>query len=95
MYRGYEFIVIQDIMTRNEVTEELEMVREDAPVRWYCSDLSLITDVEQIYNMKGSLKKGYCRVYHSILGDKVVRCPYSTVVKMLAENTITYFNKDN
>lgn len=93
MYRGHEFVIVQDIV-REGFEGELEVVREDAVTKWFCSDISLITDVEQVYNRHGELKKGYCRVFHSMMGDRVVKESYSSVRKLLSTNTVTNF-KDN
>jgi hypothetical protein len=93
MYRGHEFTIVQDIV-REGFEGELETVREDAVTKWYCSDLTLITDVEQVYNRYGELKKGYCRLFHSLLGDRVVKETYTNVKKLLTSNT-TFTVKDN
>lgn len=93
MYKGHEFTIVQDIV-REGFEGELEVVREDAVTKWYCSDLTLITDVEQVYNRHGELKKGYCRIFHSMLGDRVVKCSYSKVKSLISSNTTITF-KDN
>lgn len=93
MYRGHEFIIVQDIV-REGFEGELEVVKEDAITKWYCSDLNLITDVEQVYNRYGELKKGYCRLFHTMLGDRVVKESYSKVRELLKPNT-TLNIKDN
>ena len=93
MDKGHEFIIVQDIMRENEIGE-LELVREDAPFKWYCADVSLITDIDQVYDRYGKIKTKYCRVYHTMLGDRVVRAPY-TEVKNIVKNSTTHFFKGN
>jgi len=93
MHRGHEFIIVQDIVKEN-FEGELEVIREDAITKWFCSDLSLISDVEQVYNKYGELKKGYCRLYHAYLGERVVKAAYNTVKELISNNTKITF-KDN
>ena len=93
MDRGYEFIIVQDIM-KEGFEGELEMVKENAVTKWYCADIGLITDVEQVYNKEGKIKTKYCRIYHSMLGDRVVRTPYLEMKNML-KNVNTNFFKTN
>jgi hypothetical protein len=72
----------------------LEMVKEDAITKWYCADIGHITDVEQVYSKEGKIKTKYCRIYHSMLGDRVVRTSYLEMKNML-KTVNTNFFKDN
>ncbi len=93
MHRGHEFIIVQDVM-KEGFEGELEMVKEDAITRWYCADLNLITDIEQVYSSDGTIRTKYCRVYHSILGERVVREKYLTM-KLLLQSIEKTFFKEN
>ena len=90
MDRGYEFIIVQDIM-KEGFEGELELVKEDAITKWYCADIGLITDVEQVYNKEGRIKTKYCRIYHSMLGDRVVRTSYLEMKNMLKRVNTNFF----
>lgn len=93
MHRGHEFIIVQDIM-REGFEGELEMIKEDAITKWYCTDLGLITDIEQVYGREGKIRTKYCRIYHSILGERVVRTSYLEMKQLLQSIEKTFFKKN-
>jgi len=83
---GYEFIIVQDFYTEDineEGNAELRLVKPNLNTKWYCRDLSMISDFGQVFNKNGNI-----RVHHSAITvngeERIIKLPYSKTKNLLS-----------
>jgi len=79
---GYEFEIVTDLY--NEKDGELILVKKGLTTKWYCKDLSRITDCEQTYNELGNIRTLHTKI---IVGgeDRIVKMRYNKVKQLITD----------
>ena len=82
--RGYEFIRLTDLYDEDE-NGNIHLVKEAVQTKWFCRDLEMISDVEQVFNDKGNIRTKRTRVYHDKLGDRIVLGRYKDILEIVTK----------
>ena len=62
MNTSHEFKVVTDLYQEDKEGNE-ELVKKNIVTRWLCDDISSV-EIEQHFDHKGRIKKGYSRIHH-------------------------------
>ena len=82
---GFEFIVVQDVYKETYDKDDNPSVvlsKENLKTKWYCRDLSMITEFEQAINADGNIRMHHTKVVANGI-ERIIRMPYKKAKELL------------